>query len=579
MKEILHQLEREIEKRNIEDDEVSDIISSIPVLINRRIISGYASVAMVDRENQKISIPALREAVKRFMADDRYRVISIFHSDAVIGRVLPKWTDPNSGKIHKTEVDDVGWKVVVELRDDIELANKVWEEIIKGNLRSFSVAGTSKEKHSDSNHGSTFTEIDELDLLEVTVCLAKNEKVWTKKGLKQIQDITINDYVLTHTGKWKKVIETMCREVNEKIIKITTEDGYLLATKEHPVRALTYGGTHKGSHYDWVPLKNLKVNGLISYHKHKINCEYCNTPVFEGSHQTSGNSKYCSKECQYKVPGNRKGQTIASGNLGTISQASKVRGITKKENPNLTGGIKTETGRLKQILGCQTPEFKVKHSNIQKNLWKDINYSNSQREKINKVLKSPEFREKSSIRFNKLWQDEKFIEKVQKSWSISPNKLEIEMTEFLEDNFPNEWKFTGNGDVWLGRKNPDFININGKKKIIELDGEFWHKDEKKKLDRIEYFKDYGYETLIITDKEFINNKKECQERIKEFCGNKLSKIIAIEEIDYDGKVYNLAVEEDESYTTEFAVVHNCSIPVNPMSMFSVLWEGKEKISI
>jgi HK97 family phage prohead protease len=170
LKEILRDVELEIEKRGITPEEVSETISSIPPLLNRRIIMGYASVAMVDRENQKISIEALRDAVKRFMADGRYRIISIFHSDAVVGRVLPKWTDPKTGKSYETEVDNVGWKVVVELRDDIELAEKVWDEIIKGNLRSFSVAGTSKKKHNETSTGNPFTEIDELDLLECTIC-------------------------------------------------------------------------------------------------------------------------------------------------------------------------------------------------------------------------------------------------------------------------------------------------------------------------------------------------------------------------------------------------------------------------
>lgn len=170
MRELLKELESEIEKRNIPTEEISKIITSIPHLVNRRIISGYASVAMVDRENQKISIEALREAVKRFMSDDRYRVISIFHSDAVVGRVLPKWTSPETGKVYRTEVDNIGWKVLVELRDDIELANKVWDEITKGNLRSFSVAGTSKQKHHNITGGTPYTEIDELDLLEVTIC-------------------------------------------------------------------------------------------------------------------------------------------------------------------------------------------------------------------------------------------------------------------------------------------------------------------------------------------------------------------------------------------------------------------------
>lgn len=170
MKELLLSVESEINKRKLSEDEIASIISSIPHLTNRRIIMGYASVSIIDRENQKISIPALRDTVKRFMSEDKYRIISIFHSDAVVGRVLPIWTDPNTGKTYKTEVDNVGWKIVVELRDDIEIANKVWDEILKGNLRSFSVAGTSKRKHETSNNGVSYTEIDEMDLLECTIC-------------------------------------------------------------------------------------------------------------------------------------------------------------------------------------------------------------------------------------------------------------------------------------------------------------------------------------------------------------------------------------------------------------------------
>jgi len=95
----------------------------------------------------------------------------VYHnSDAVVGRVLPKWTDPKTGEEYKTEVDDLGWKIVGELRTDLELANKIWDEIQKGNIRSFSVAGSSKAKHEAMQNGMPYTEIDELDLLEITFC-------------------------------------------------------------------------------------------------------------------------------------------------------------------------------------------------------------------------------------------------------------------------------------------------------------------------------------------------------------------------------------------------------------------------
>ena len=529
MKEILKDVELEIERRRITPEEIAETISSIPPLLSRRIIMGYASVAMVDRENQKISIEALREAVKRFMTDGRYRIISIFHSDAVVGRVLPKWTDPNTGKVYATEVDDVGWKVVVELRDDIELAEKVWDEIQKGNLRSFSVAGTSKKKHNDTSSGNPYTEIDELDLLECTICLPENELVWTKRGLVAIKDISTNDFVFTHNGKWQKVNKVMCRNVDENITKITTENGFLSATNNHPIRILKYEGRHGGTHYDWTPIEDVKVGDLVSCHLYERSCRICGTPIFGGSHIARGNKYYCSVNCHSKDVGNRKGKTIASGDLGAIKKSKTSKGITKKDNPKLTGGWRTEEGRSKGI---------------------------------------------DSIRAR--WKDPEFAQKMFIKWGKRPNKTESYLNKILQDSFPNEWKYVGDGQVWIDGKNPDFININGSKKIIELDGEYWHKDKNSK-ERIKLFKKFGYETLVITDKELKNG--QYLDKLKEFCGNKLSKVMKVEQIHYCGKVYNLSVENDESYTAEFAVVHNCSVPVNQMSVFSVLWEGKDRVAI
>jgi hypothetical protein len=170
MNDLLNKIEQEIQAREIPELEIAETISSIQPFTNRRIISGYSSVAIVDRENQLISIPALKEAVSRFMSEKNYRSVCVFHSDVLVGRVLPKWTDPKTGKTYRTEVDDIGFHVIIELRDDVEIADKVWDEILKGNLKSFSIAGTAKKKHNTFKNGKMCEEIDELDLLEITVC-------------------------------------------------------------------------------------------------------------------------------------------------------------------------------------------------------------------------------------------------------------------------------------------------------------------------------------------------------------------------------------------------------------------------
>ncbi len=168
--EILLKIESEIKSRNISEDEISQILSSMPQFTNRRIIGGYASVSIIDREGQKIGIPALREAVKHFMEDEHYRAVNIFHSDVQIGRILPKWTHPETGKTYETKVDDKGWWICAEVRDDIEIADKVWNEIEKGNIRSFSIAGSSKAKKDMYELGKPWEEVMKLEIYECTCC-------------------------------------------------------------------------------------------------------------------------------------------------------------------------------------------------------------------------------------------------------------------------------------------------------------------------------------------------------------------------------------------------------------------------
>jgi len=170
MKDLLFAIESEIKSRGIEENETSEILQDIPEVLNRRIIGGYASVDIVDRENQRIPIPALKSAAERFMNNFFFRLVQIFHSDVPIGRVLPKWTNPLTGEGFRTHVDDKGWWVLIEVRSDIEIANKSWGEIKRGNLRSFSIAGSSKDKIQKQGNGQNYEQVNDLDICEVSVC-------------------------------------------------------------------------------------------------------------------------------------------------------------------------------------------------------------------------------------------------------------------------------------------------------------------------------------------------------------------------------------------------------------------------
>lgn len=73
------------------------------------------------------------------------------------------------------------------------------------------------------------------------------------------------------------------------------------------------------------------------------------------------------------------------------------------------------------------------------------------------------------------------------------------------------YKYVGDGKLRIERKIPDFVNINGEKKVIEV---YWkkHKDkfrggaEKWKTEREKLFKSYGWTTIFIEGQNINENK-------------------------------------------------------------------------
>ena len=133
-------------------------------------IGGYASIEIVDKQNDLITLPALKEAVQKFMGETKFRNVMTNHSNVQVGEVVDSYRD-KTGRLWKSEVDDVGFFVVIKLRDDIEKAKEVGRNIRKGSLRSFSIGGQAlqKVKKSHENLGE-YNEISKLELHEITIC-------------------------------------------------------------------------------------------------------------------------------------------------------------------------------------------------------------------------------------------------------------------------------------------------------------------------------------------------------------------------------------------------------------------------
>jgi intein/homing endonuclease len=69
------------------------------------------------------------------------------------------------------------------------------------------------------------------------VCFTPDTKILTNHGLVNIKDIKIGDVILTHKGNWKKVTNTFSREYSGKLLSIKTQGNYtrIRCTPNHPI--------------------------------------------------------------------------------------------------------------------------------------------------------------------------------------------------------------------------------------------------------------------------------------------------------------------------------------------------------
>ena len=121
--------------------------------------------------------------------------------------------------------------------------------------------------------------------------------------------------------------------------------------------------------------------------------------------------------------------------------------------------------------------------------------------------------EANAIKMKAKWQEDSYVALQMKARKCSTNKPEQKLTALIDSN-QLPFRYVGDGQFILGGKCPDFLDTNGKKQIIELFGTYWHGV----LDigrRVEYFRQYGYSTLIIWEDE-LGDEDKVIKKIKKF---------------------------------------------------------------
>jgi very-short-patch-repair endonuclease len=123
------------------------------------------------------------------------------------------------------------------------------------------------------------------------------------------------------------------------------------------------------------------------------------------------------------------------------------------------------------------------------------------------------------------------------------------------------------------RYDVDFA-IPGLMIAIECDGAYWHRDEKKDLERQKRIAAEGWTVLRFTGSKINKCLDQVQDELLRVVGNHAGEynftgveVLSVEKwkVKTPRTLYNLTVEEDESYVVHGFVVHNCrcmAIPAN-----------------
>jgi len=104
-----------------------------------------------------------------------------------------------------------------------------------------------------------------------------------------------------------------------------------------------------------------------------------------------------------------------------------------------------------------------------------------------------------------------------------PNNQERILSNILNETLPGTFQYTGDGKTVINRMVPDFTNIDGKKQVIELFGDYWHSqkitknqsENRTELGRIKAYNLVGYNCLIIWESE-LQDREKVAIKIKEF---------------------------------------------------------------
>lgn len=418
----------------------------------------------------------------------------------------------------------------------LEFVDLVWN--IENVTRSFCLAKGTKiivKKFRDA------------DVIDV-----KNNRVSAKKGsdfrgTKDIDKMEIGDEVLSYnetTGEkeWDKVI-FVSKHWSDDWYKIKFDNNNELEmTNEHPVYVVGRKGESKPR---WIKAEDLRVGDeVIQLRYLGIHARTYN--INKTLEQNYGKDK--ADKIKSSVSKRQTGSYISRYGEKATEEAEKRTKHFKNKSYELLLGDK----KGKEMRKIRSRDAKKQH------------------------LDDPTFRRHGSDALKKEWLEnrEKMIEvarqagiKSNSSYFGKMGSSEKKLSYLLRFVAPGEFKYNGDGrlGVVLGYRTPDFVNVNGKKKVVELFGCYWHGCKECGFDKrmvknndVSNYGKLGYDCSVVWEHE-LKDEENLKIKLKTFVYNPgvdVVKVAKIKRSRINRLSYNIETEKNHNFFAYGILTHN-----------------------
>ena len=351
-------------------------------------------------------------------------------------------------------------------------------------------------------------------------------KIYTSKGWRNISEIKVGDLVLTHKGRFRRVTQLIKHEYNgEDLFNITYRNS---DNSKFVVRRIT------GNHPIFTSRGWIQVSELFKGDK-----------VF--------NSSLLCSDCGKKI-------NIQINNSNLLKEQLCLKCFRKK---NAKKQWKSEEFRT-FMSDCTKEQMKERYSQMSFNERKTL------------TIKARETIKEKYGSYHPWMKDA--IKKANKTNGKKRTYIERKLLYFCE-----QLGVEAVSNVCLRNKHGMFRNdvvcyfpdifIPKLGIVLEADGENWHKDKTYDENRDKDIKEFfGFDTFRFSEEDIRNNGEEVFEELKrifnnhskKYCLNKCE-VIDVQKVNKNvncNYLYNLSIEDDESYIADGIIVHNCRCTIN-----------------